>query len=569
MSERPFRKHELPGEGFDPATDLTETTDVNGAFPRLSAVQIENLAARGERRPVEPGDVLFAQGEECRELFVILRGKIAIVEERDGQDHIVAVHAEGRFLGELGLLEGQPAFHTATAVTAGEVLAIDVERVRSIVAQDPVLGDLILRAYLVRRSLLIRHGAGFRIIGSCFSPDTRRVREFAARNRLPHRWIDLEEDSEAEATLRRFGVSVDETPVVILGGDRLLRNPSNAELAKLLGRRGADRPSGACDLLVVGAGPGGLAATVYGASDGLTTVVTDAIATGGQAGATSRIENYLGFPSGISGGELAERAVLQAKKFGADIILPAEATALHDLGDHYEVTFSGGRSERGRVVVIATGARYRRLDVPGCPVFEGKNVFYAATEQEALACQGGQVVIVGGGNSAGQAAVFLAERVPHVYLVVRAPNLGERMSRYLVDQVERHSRITTLVCHEVAAVHGDHRLRSVVVRDNVSTEKRDIEARALFVFIGAQPGTAWLHGALAVDDRGYLLTGEQAGDAQHRWGHPARSPSTLETSWPGVFAVGDVRSGSTKRVSAAVGEGAMAVHLAHQHFQQM
>jgi thioredoxin reductase (NADPH) len=545
---------------------LPETPDVYGAFPRLSEPQIEILGEYGERRTIAAGDVLVTEGEPCVEFVVILRGKIGVVEDKEGLRRIVRVHGPGRFLGELGLLEGQPAFQTAVACDAGEVLVIPAMRLRQIVAGPTVLGDLILRAYLVRRSLLIRDGAGFRIIGSRYSPDAQRLREFAARNRLPHRWVDLEQDSQAEAMLRQFGVSVAETPVVIWGGDRLLRNPSNEELAGLLGVNRPPADTGLWDLLVVGAGPGGLAAAVYGASDGLDTIVLDAVATGGQAGTSSRIENYLGFPSGVSGAELAERAALQAGKFGAHLVVPTAATALESGDGHYRVTLDHGDPIFARGIVVATGARYRKLDVPGIQQFEGNGVYYSATEQEALSCTDQAVTIVGGGNSAGQAAMFLAERVPTVFLVVRSGDLGQDMSRYLVERIEHCPKISPLLGSEVCSVHGGQTLKAVTVRDNGTGRLRRIDARHLFVFIGAKPGTGWLGGVLAVDDRGYLLTGpEAAGGGSHL----GRQPFALETTWPGVFAVGDARSGSTKRVASAVGEGAMAVHQLHRHLEQV
>jgi thioredoxin reductase (NADPH) len=327
---------------------LTETPDRTGAFPRLSDEQIAALAEYGERRATRVGDVLFREGDESYDFFVVLSGKVAIVEGFGADERLIGVHGERRFLGELSLLTGQAAFFTAVVREAGEVLVVPVERLRKLVAHDPALGDLILRAYLARRELLIGLGTGFRIIGSRFSPDSRRLREFAARNRLPHRWIDLEQDREAEALLRALGVSPEETPVVIWRGKHVLRNPSNAELARAVGLRSPASPATICDLVVVGAGPAGLAASVYGASEGLETVALDAMATGGQAGTSPRIENYLGFPSGISGAELAERATLQAKKFGARVSVPAQATGLEDRGENHVVTLDDGKTVEGR-----------------------------------------------------------------------------------------------------------------------------------------------------------------------------------------------------------------------------
>ncbi len=376
-----------------------ETPDPYGAFPRLSEAQIEALAAHGYRRGTQLGEVLFREGDPSCDFFVVLAGKVAMVAGYGGDERVISVHGPGRFLGELNLLTGETVFVTAVVREPGEVLVVPVEHLRQLVTRDPVLGDLILRAYLLRRSLLIELGTGFRIVGSRFVPDTRRLRELAARNRLPHQFIDLEQDKAAEALLHRLGVRPEETPVVIWR-DHVLRNPANAELAQMLGLRRAALDASTNDLIIVGAGPAGLAAAVYGASEGLATVVIEAVATGGQAGTSPRIENYLGFPAGISGTELAERAVIQARKFGAQIIVPAQATALGEADGRYAVRLDDGTSVTGLAVLIATGARYRRPAVARLEEFEGVSVFYAATAVAARACTGGPVVIVGGGNSA-------------------------------------------------------------------------------------------------------------------------------------------------------------------------
>ncbi|WP_330249579.1 FAD-dependent oxidoreductase [Nocardia sp. NBC_00565] len=556
---------ENPASGVTP----TETSDITGAFPRLSDEQVATLAVGGTRRRVRAGATLVQAGEPSDTFFVILSGKVGIVG--DEQTHrIVRVHGPGRFLGELGLLEGQVAFYTAEMVEDGEVLAVPAQRVRALVEHDPVLSDLILRAYLVRRSLLIGLGSGFRIIGSSYSPDTRRLREFAVRNRLPHRWIDLERDSRAEQLLRSLGVRPEDTPVVIWRGERVLRNPTNAELARAIGLAVPDTGHDTCELLIVGAGPAGLAAAVYGASDGLDTAVLEVIASGGQAGTSSRIENYLGFPAGISGAELAERAVLQAEKFGARILVSAEVTGLESDGGHHRLRLSDGGALVGRAVVLATGARYRKLAVPGIELFEGTGVHYAATHQEAATCGLGPVAIVGGGNSAGQATVFLAERVERVYLLIRGGDLGKSMSRYLVDQIERHPCVTILRHSEVRGAHGTSDLEEIVVEDNRTGEQATLAVSALFVFIGATPCSAWLVGALGLDDHGFVRTGPDAvyrtRDEDARY--PEWRPVPLETTVPGVFAAGDVRSGSVKRVASAVGEGAMAVRQVHEYFER-
>ena len=552
------------------SSGLTETPDSHGAFPRLGDEQVETLTRVGERRRTQPGEVLYAQGEPTSDFFVVLEGLVAIVEGFGDEEKVVGVHGPRRFLGELGLLAGQPAYVGAVVAEPGEVLVVPIKSLRQLVLGDPVLGDLILRAYLMRRSLLIKLGSGFRIVGSCYSPDTKRLLEFAARNRLPHRFVDLDKDSQAEELLRQLGVAPEDTPVVVLREAEVLRNPDNAELARRLGLRRPEPDRGVYDLLVVGAGPAGLAAAVYGASDGLTVSAVEALATGGQAGTTSRIENYLGFPSGISGSELAERSVIQADKFGVRIAVPSGARSMQPHDGNYVVGLEDGAEVISRAVVIATGARYRRLAVPDIERFEGISVYYAATLHEARECRSEPLAVVGGGNSAGQAAVFLAD-TSQVYLLVRGRDLTENMSRYLVDQVERHPSIEVLRCTEVRELGGRKTLEAVVVENNQTGELRKLPARALFVFIGASPHTAWLSGTVALDKDGFVLTGTDADEfrVEDLWRHVSRPPLVLETSRPGVFAAGDVRRGSIKRMASAVGEGAMAVRLVYEHlFEQ-
>jgi thioredoxin reductase (NADPH) len=418
------------------------------------------------------------------------------------------------------------------------------------------VGEQILRSFLIRRAMLIEAGAGIRIVGSRFSPDTRRLLQFAARNRIPHRLVDLDTDAHAEDFIRRLGVSVDETPLVIIGHDQVLRNPSLADVAEQLGLRwGGDAPT-SCELLVVGAGPAGLASAVYASSDGLDVSIVDGWAAGGQAATSALIENYLGFPAGITGWDLAERAILQARKFGTEVSVAAEATALRREDNRFVVSVSDGPDITALAVVVATGVKYNRLRVPGVERLEGTSVFYAATLHEAMVCAADPVAVVGGGNSAGQASLFLAGRVPKVTLVVREESLDEHMSRYLVTQIEEHPRIEVLLHHEVREARGDDVLREVVVVDTHDDSVKNIPARALFVFIGASPHTEWLAGQVALDPGGYVLTGPDTGRDGALY---------LETSLPGVLAAGDVRHGSIMRVASAVGEGAMAVKLAHAH----
>jgi thioredoxin reductase (NADPH) len=532
-----------------------ETPDLQGAFPRLSDAQIAALDAQGQRRPIQPGDVLFAEGDRDCGFFVVLAGRVASVEGHGTpEERVIAVHGTGRFLGELSLLTGEGAWYSAVALDAGEVLEVPVARIRELVARDPALGDLVLRAYLLRRSILIGLGAGLRIVGSKYSPDTRRVRDFAARNRLPYRWLDLEADPSAETVAAQFGVTPQDTPLVIVHG-RLLRNPSNAELAAAIGLPAPSEPQASCDLLVVGSGPAGLSAAVYGASEGMRVIVLDATAAGGQAATSSRIENYLGFPSGISGAELAERALLQAQKFGARFAVPAEATSIERDDGRYRVRLSDGTSLTSALVVLSTGVRYRRLDVPRADYFEKMSIYYAASQAEALVCAGDPVAIVGGGNSAGQAAVFLSAHATEVTLIVREGDLGEHMSRYLVDRIARIPNVHVMTSTEVRELHGEAALEALTVTDNRTGTRRTIDARALFVFIGMTPCTGWLGGLVDLDDHGFVRTGPGSDGADR---------SLLESSQPGVFAVGDVRGGSAKRVATAVGEGAMAIRLAFE-----
>jgi thioredoxin reductase (NADPH) len=536
--------------------ERSETPDVSGAYPRLTEAQVMMLSRFGARRQVPKGAALYCEGDRDCDFFVILEGLVSVGQPTDGEPRFVAVHGPGRFLGDLSLLTGQTVYVTAVAEEDVEVLAVPVERLKEAVVEDPGLGDLILRAFLVRRSLHAGTGAGFRVVGSRFSSDSRRIRDFASRNRIPHRWVDLEEDPEAEGVLRRLGVSPEQTPVVIWKGEHVLRNPSNAELATLIGLRVAPARE-AYDLVIVGAGPAGLAAAVYGASEGLSSLVLDAVATGGQAVTSSQIENYLGFPAGISGAELADRAMVQARKFGATFIVPGEARSLRGTDGYHVVGLSDGEDVTAHALILATGVQYRRLEVPGLDRLEGSSVYYAATESEAQLCGGDAVMVVGGGNSAGQAVLFLARRSSVVHLVIRHHDLHRDMSRYLADRIEKTPQIRVWRDAEVHQLDGDVVLESVVLREVESGREHVVGTSALFVLIGSMPRTAWLEDRIELDEHGYVLTGVNS-----------RCGSLFETDTPGVFAVGDVRSGSVKRVASAVGEGAMAVRLVHEFLER-
>ena len=559
----------LEYEGMDNRIDEIRSV----AFPTLTGDQIEYLKRYGEVRETEAGQVLFTEGDRSYDFIVILGGEVEIAENFEGEPRTIAVHPAGRFLGEMNMLTGQSVYLSAVVREGGEVLAISPKRLKEVMTEEPALSDTILKAFIARRSVLMRAGTGLRIVGSRHSRDALRLREFAVRNRLPHEWIELEEDRErAGAVLERFGVQPQEMPVAIwLDEKNVLKNPSNAELARAIGLDVDTSREQVYDLIVVGAGPAGLAAAVYGASEGLATLSLEAVALGGQAGTSSRIENYLGFPAGLSGSELAGRALVQADKFGARTAVPQEAVGLSREDGHYSVALSGGGEVAGRSVIVATGARYRRPEIPHLERFEGVSVHYAATEAEAQMCRGNEVAVVGGGNSAGQAAVFLAGRVARVYLLIRGGDLGKSMSRYLIDRIERTDTIELLVHSGVRELLGDGALDGLIAEDNRSGERRTIGARAVFVFIGAEANTGWLQKTIELDESGFVPTGRvldgSALDARARDGL-SREPFLLESSLPGVFAAGDVRSGSVKRVASAVGEGSMAVRFVHQYLAE-
>ncbi len=558
----------MTGEDSGIGAGLAETPDRDGAFPRLDDAQRARLRELGRVRRVEAGKVLFAAGDEGSDFFAIESGAVTIVQGYGAENRVIAVHGAHRFLGEMTLLTGQRLYLSAVVRDAGEVIEVPIEKLREIVAEDKSMSDLILGAFMARRSILIDVGTGIKLIGSRFSPHSRRLREFLARNRMPYQWIDLELDDDAEALLSSLAVEPHETPVVVASGGEILRNPSNAELGKAIGLGSAGRPPALCDVVVVGAGPAGLAAALYAASEGLDVLGVEAVASGGQAGTSARIENYLGFPAGVSGSELAQRAGVQAAKFGARLTVPAAATELRSEPGRHEIALSNDEVATGRTVVIATGAQYRRLDVPRMEQFEGGGVYYAATQTEAQLCAGNPVVIVGGGNSAGQAAMFLSSHTGECRLLIRGGDLGRSMSRYLVDQVERNEAIEVCTHSEVIELDGDRELERVTIADTRSGERTTLPARALFVFIGASPHTEWLAGQLATDDAGFLLTGRDVQDEDAPEFDGDR-PYFLETSRPGIFAVGDVHSGSIKRVASAVGEGSMAVRLVHQRLAHL
>ncbi|MEO5820130.1 MAG: FAD-dependent oxidoreductase [Vicinamibacteraceae bacterium] len=538
------------------------------AFPRLTAAQVATLAARGHRRTVQAGEVLFAEGDRGFCFYVVITGAVEILESSRGLPHTVAVHQPQEFTGDVDMLTGRAALITARAAADGELIELGASALREAVDGEPELGEIIVKAFLMRRSLLLSDGfEGVKIIGSRFSVEAHGLRDFATRNAIPFTWIDLEADPQAEQLLRQFNIPASETPVVIGRDGKFHRRPSIEALANCAGLVIAFDPAEVHDLIVVGAGPSGLAAAVYGASEGLDVVVLERLATGGQAGTSARIENYLGFPAGISGAELTRNALLQAQRFGARITVPGTVTKLAINDGIRLVTLGDGTQLRTRCVLVTTGVSYRRLDLPRFAEFEGAGVYYAATDMEARLCRGDDVVVVGAGNSAGQAIVHLSRYARQVHVVVRGDDLGRSMSRYLVDRVEHLDNVVIHRGAEVSAVEGDGHLATVRVRNGSGTET-PLTTPALFMFIGADPNTNWLNGCIDLDAKGFVLTGPQlsrrtVGGA--RWAAAGRSPFLLETSLPGVFAAGDVRSGSVKRCASAVGEGAIAVSFVHQH----
>jgi len=546
-----------------PVVPTPESPDLR---PLLGESQLTILKRYGSEHDVAPGEFLFADGDHSYDMIVILDGTVEIIDHH-GQPDERAIYSYGprEFLGEMSLLTGQMVYVSALATSGGRILRIPPEQVKSVMAEEPDLSDLILRAFLLRHSRLTNLGSGLVLVGSHFDADTRRLLEVFARNRLPSRWMELEGSPETEALLRELDVPVAELPIVILPGGLILRNPSTLILLDALGL--AEAPRGdrveVCDLLVIGGGPAGLAAAVYGASEGLTTTLAEDTALGGQAGTSTRIENYLGFPAGLSGEELAARAVLQAQKFGVRVKLGVSAVELSSGAGLHEVRFDDGETVTARSVIIATGARYNRLPIDRLSEFEGVGVYYAATQMEANACMGGPVLIVGGGNSAGQAALYLARSCAGVRIVIRGDSLSSSMSRYLIDQIERHPNIVVSPRTEVTALVGEDGLESVELRNNDTDETSSVGVCGLFVFIGADPGTGWLGGQLATDEDGFLLTGADLG----KNGVDGQVPLVLETSTTGVFCVGDARSRSVKRVAAAVGEGSMAVRLVFERLE--
>lgn len=549
---------------------MAEHTLHSIAFPVLNSSQIAQIAnctsvASGHYRD---GETLVAVGDRSFKFFIVTSGKIEIVDYSGDAPRTIAIHEKGEFTGDISHLTGTPAVFTAIARGECEAFEISGEALRHVLNQCPGLSDVILQAFVARRQLLREspNFIGLRVIGSRYSADTFRVRDFLAKNRVLFTWTDLETDPQVDRLLKEFGVTEADTPVVACAHMLLLRNPSNKTLADEVGIYHALEQS-VFDLVVVGAGPAGLAAAVYGASEGLKTAVLDCTAPGGQAGSSMRIENYLGFPMGLTGAELTDRATLQADKFGARLSIPIPATRLSFENGYVILDADGTEPITTKCLLIATGAQYRRLEIKGVDRFEGIGVYYAATLAEAAFCHGCTAVVVGGGNSAGQAAVFLAGHASRVLLLIRGDDLNKNMSRYLVNRIEQTANIELLCSTTIEEMIGDDHLKAIQIASGANRQQSTVETPAVFSFIGATPRTDWLPAEVERDAKGFVRTGTAVAQSPH-WG-AARSPFLLETSRRGVFAAGDVRSGSVKRVASAVGEGAMAVQFVHEYLKEM
>jgi thioredoxin reductase (NADPH) len=536
--------------------------------PRLSDDQLATLQQYGAVEPITVGQVLFAAGDPGYDLIVLLEGMVDVSVLRDGKPWQIAAAGPGDFLAELNLLTGQRVYFTGVVTEAGSIVRVLRERVGEVIDGHGDLGAFLLQEMFRRRQMFLQARAGVQIVGSRYAPDTQRLREFATRNRLAHAWIDLDTDPAADVLLASVGVHPGDTPAVLLEGTDVQRNPSNAQFGQAVGITGEPASGQTYDLIVIGAGPGGLAAAVYGASEGLTTAAIDAVAAGGQASTTSRIENYLGFPAGVSGAEFGDRALLQAVRFGTQLFVPRRATGLTRPGGHYLVALQDGTQLAGKSVIVATGVSYRRLDAPDSERFEGLGVFYSPLDPVRDIEPDEPAVIVGGGNSAGQAAVALAGAGHQVHIAVRGPALAATMSAYLLDRITRDERICVHAETVVGELHGSRHLESVVLRSRGPAEPTTVQTHYLLAMIGAEPHTGWLPPELARDEKGFVLTGDGVPPAfryGREWSALGRAPYLYETSLPGAFAVGDVRAGSVKRVAAAAGEGSMAVRLVQQY----
>ena len=535
-------------------------------FPTLTGAQISRICAHGRSRRVQRGDVLMEAGEQHSRFFIVIAGRVDVVRPTDAAE-LVATFGPGQFTGEINLLSGRRGFVRVIVIEDGEVVEIDREHLLSLVQTDSELSEILMRAFILRRVELIEHGVGdVVLVGSDHSPGTLRIKEFLTRNGHPYQYRNLDRDTGFQDLLDRFHVTAADVPVLVCRGKTVLKDPTNEKIADCLGFNDTIDQTHLRDVVIVGAGPSGLAAAVYGASEGLDVLVLESVSPGGQAGSSSMIENYLGFPTGISGKDLATRAHMQAQKFGAQIAIAKGATRLSCARKPYAVQIDNGPHTPTKAVIIATGAEYRKLAVDNLAKFEGTGVYYGATAIEARLCGDEEVIVVGGGNSAGQAAVFLSQTARRVHMVVRAAGLSDTMSRYLIRRIELSSNIVLRTRMEIAVLEGGDRLERVSLRDRETGHDEVLDIHHVFVMAGAVPNTVWLKGCVTLDATGFIKTGPDLSPeelAAAKW-PLARPPHLLETSLPGVFAVGDVRCGNIKRVASAVGEGSIAVSFVHQ-----
>ena len=548
------------------AMPLTFPDRIHQIFPTLTATQIARIAAHGHARQIKKGEILLDVGDQLR-FFVVTDGKLDILGVSDSSESLIVTLQPGQFTGELNLLSGRRAFTRIRASEPGEVIEVDREDLLKLIQTDTELSEILLRAFILRRVELISYQIGdVVVLGSTYSAETLRIREFLTRNSYPYAYVDLDQNSDAQELLDRFDVAVQDVPVVICRGQSVLRNPTNRQIADCLGFNEAIDRTHLRDLVIIGAGPAGLGAAVYGASEGLDVLVVESEAPGGQAGSSSKIENYLGFPTGISGQELAGRAYTQAQKFGAEVMIAKCAKRLTCDRKPYAIELDDGQTVPARTVIIASGAVYRKLSLDNVARFEGAGIYHGATFVESQLCRDEEVIVVGGGNSAGQAAVFLAQTSKCVHMLVRSSGLAASMSRYLIQRVENNSAIDLRRCTEIIGLEGKNHLERVTWRDKRTGKTETREIRHVFVMAGAVPNSRWLDGCMLLDSKGFIKTGtDLSRDDLAATGWPVtRSPHLLETSLPGVFAVGDVRAGNVKRVASAVGEGSIAVASIHQ-----
>jgi len=544
------------------------------AFPVLTAAQIDRIRPLARLRSVQRGEILFEPDDSSVPFFVLLSGSLEIVQPALDGERPIVTHGPGEFTGEMTMISGQRCLVRGRVAEPGEFLELSGGGLRSLAAKDAELSEILMRAFILRRLELIRSGYGNVILmGSRHSARTLELREFLTRNAYPYCYVNLDDDTVSQDLLDRFKVKPSEVPVVICNGRSVLRSPSIRDLANCLDLNLRVDPAHVRDLIIVGAGPAGLAAAVYAGSEGLDVLMIETQAPGGQAGSSSKIENYLGFPTGVSGQELAARALSQAQKFGADLMIARSVVRLDCDGRPYQVVLDTGEKLATRTIVIATGAQYNKPALPNLQNFEGDGVYYGATHIESQMCGGDQVAVVGGGNSAGQAAVFLSQTAGKVHMLVRAAELSGTMSRYLIQRLTENPRIELHFETEIAALEGDAHLERVVWRDKKTGAVSTHAIQHVFIMTGASPRTEWLRGCLAMDTNGFILTGRDLDGSARADGSPgwslARVPQMLETSLPGVFAVGDARAGNVKRVASAVGEGAISVPMVHRALAEL